>query len=165
MIMMILNAPFELLHCSFLDNVIQTSNNYYQSLKLLLPSKRYVIRDMYLQKRMFFNVFVIPQGYESTRKHIYLQTCLISRSRLKIVKVSYFIFCCAQRTAIKGRVIMFQNPNSHISRTAVHQWSHNKDKLQINLQYVIKTTTRDIPIIILVSIYAIFKLLKLKIDR
>ena len=93
---------------------------------------------------VFVKFMEMLKGMKVDANHIYLQTYLISSSMLKIVKVSYFIFCCVQRTAIKGRVIMFQNPNSHISRTAVHHWSHNIDMLQINLQQFIYTLTVDI---------------------
>ena len=105
---------------SFLNRVNKTIS--ISSEKLFLQQKT----DTFTET-VFVKFMEMLKGMKVDANHIYLQTYLISSSMLKIVKVSYFIFCCVQRTVIKGRVIMFQNPNSHISRTAVHHWSHNKN--------------------------------------
>ena len=59
------------------------------------------------------------------------------------------MFFLLEELQLRGRVIMFVNPNSHISRTAVHHWSHNKNSfrtISLFLYNLIRKKLRNVTI-------------------
>ena len=57
---------------------------------------------------VFVKFMEMLKGMKVDANHIYLQTYLISSSMLKIVKVSYFIFCVCRELQLRGGLLCFR---------------------------------------------------------